>query len=231
MSSLAAVLKGLVPRSLKSAIKERLRRSRFRQAFAAYRALPPDREPPHDVVAELVAAWGNESFSSLGEYIFAIVRHARLGGGSILECGSGLSTLLLGLEAGRKGRRVWTLEHHPEWAGRMERELRDETIDAVTLCRAPLRTFGAYAWYDAPNDRMPRDFSLVICDGPPGDTPGGRYGMLPQVRDLLAPGCVILLDDYERPDEQTAAAKWVAETGATLERFGAEKPYALLRLP
>jgi len=223
-------IKRLVPGPLKASIREMRRRRRFRRAFDRYRNLPTTSDPAADVVAELVAAWGNEGFSSLNEYIFAFIRHARQTPGPILECGSGLSTLLLGLEAERRGIKVWTLEHHPEWAERMRQELTTCGITSVEFCQAPLRAYGEFAWYDPPLDRMPSDFSLVICDGPPGDTLGGRYGMVPIMKPRLQPGCVILLDDYERADEQTAAARWVVETGAALERYGDAKPYALLRL-
>jgi Methyltransferase domain len=223
-------IKGLVPTPIKESIKESLRRRRFRRAFERYRRQPATSDPPADVVGELVAAWGNQGFSSLNEYIFAFIRHARQTPGPILECGSGLSTLLLGLEAERRGGKVWTLEHHPQWAERMRRELRGAGGASVEFCQAPLRTYGEFAWYDPPLERMPKDFSLVICDGPPGETLGGRYGILPIMKPHLRPGCVILLDDYHRPDEQAAAARWIAESGASLEKFGDEKPYALLRL-
>jgi predicted O-methyltransferase YrrM len=224
-------IKRLVPTAIKDSIKEARRQRRFRRAFEHYRQLPVDRDPSEDVVGELVAAWGNQGFSARNEYIFAFIHHARQSPGPILECGSGLSTLLLGLEAMRRGLKVWTLEHHPAWAERMRGELQTWGITAVEYCQAPLRTYGEFAWYDPPLERMPADFSLVVCDGPPGDTLGGRYGMMPVMRQRLRPGCVILLDDYERADEQAAAARWVQETGASLEQHQGEKPYALLRLP
>lgn len=229
--SFAGWMKRLVPTRIKESIKEMRRRRRFGRAFERYRQLPAAADPSSDAVAELVAAWGNEGFSALNDYIFAFIRHARQTPGSILECGSGLSTLLLGLEAERRGAKIWTLEHHPAWAERMRDEMRLWGIGAVEFCQAPLRPYGEFAWYDPPLDRMPSNFSLVICDGPPGDTLGGRYGLLPIMRARMQPGCVILLDDFERAEEQAAAARWVAETGASLEQLGGQKPYALLRLP
>lgn len=229
--SILTLVKRMIPSPIKESIKESRRRKRFKRAFDAYRSMEIGQAPSAEIVGELVAAWGNEGYSAVGEYIFAFIHHARITPGPIVECGSGLSTLMLGFEAQRRGIKVWTLEHHPEWAERMRSELRTWGINAVELCQAPLKKFGEFAWYDPPLERMPSNFSLAICDGPPGDTPGGRYGMLPTLSRKFRTGCVILLDDYERADEQAAAGRWVAETGATLEKHGDQKPYALLRLP
>ena len=78
---------------------------------------------------------------------------------------------------------------------------------------------------------MPKDFSLVICDGPPARTPGGRYGLLPVMKSHLRPGCVILLDDVSRLEEREIIARWAEESGAKYSFEGAEKPFGILTLP
>ena len=57
----------------------------------------------------------------------------------------------------------------------------------------------------------------TIADGPPGNTKGGRYGLLPIMRSRLAPDVVILLDDAERPGEQRVLQQWKAEYQAAYE--------------
>ena len=47
---------------------------------------------------------------------------------------------------------------------------------------------GSFVWYDVPKDVWPAEFRLVVCDGPPGDMKGGRYGLLPLVGARLPPG-------------------------------------------
>jgi hypothetical protein len=69
---------------------------------------------------------------------------------------------------------------------------------------------------------------MVICDGPPGGTKGGRYGLIPIMSERLATGCTILLDDVVRESERAIANRWQAETGATSETLGAKKPYIKL---
>ena len=48
------------------------------------------------------------------------------------------------------------------------------------------------------------------------------------MKERLKPGCVILLDDAAREQEQTIAGKWEAELGASSEILGSKKPYIRL---
>ena len=83
----------------------------------------------------------------------------------------------------------------------------------------------------APLESMSCDFGMVICDGPPGDTKGGRYGMLPIMSDRLRSGCVILLDDADRADEIAITKRWKKELNAKAEFIGATKSFAKLIVP
>ena len=179
----------------------------------------------------LIYGWGNEGWSAWDEYLKGCLDAARSAPGPILECGSGLSTLLVGVIAQRMGNTVWSLEHNAEWARRLERELARYGITSVRVFVSPLHDYGAFHWYRPPLSALPADFSIVICDGPPGSTPGGRTGMLPVMRSRLAPGCVILLDDAERGQEQAIAAKWAEELGTEIRIHGTRKPYIEIRAP
>jgi len=165
--------------------------------------------------------WGNEGFTADIDFLEELVRRAQLTPGPVLECGSGLTTILLGLLVGRRGIEVWTLEHDREWHARVARVLKQRRIAGINLCIAPLRDYGGFSWYDPPLKRMPKQFCLVVCDGPPGATPGGRYGLLPIMGEYLGSGCVILLDD---------AGPWATET---LHRWTTEAPMIvdLLHMP
>ena len=57
---------------------------------------------------------------------------------------------------------------------------------------------------------MPDAFETIICDGPPGKTRGGRYGLaaIMKAKPHLKPGCIILLDDAERQQDHAAAERW-----------------------
>jgi hypothetical protein len=99
---------------------------------------------------------------------------------------------------------------------------------AVVLGANPLRDYGEFAWYDPRLASMPRAFGLVVCDGPPASTRGGRYGLVPIMKERLQPGCVILLDDAGREQELAIAERWKNELGATLRVGGSVKPYVEL---
>jgi hypothetical protein len=126
---------------------------------------------------------------------------------------------------------VWSLEHEPGWVDRVRATLARFKIGAVTICSAPLASYGAFSWYTLPAADLPAGFALVSCDGPPGETPGGRYGLVPIAGARLRPGCVILLDDAQRPAEQEAIARWASELGTTFEILGGERAYGRLVVP
>src|SRR5262249_48331314 len=88
-----------------------------------------------------------------------------------------------------------------------------------------LRDYGEFSWYDPSFENMPDRFSLVICDGPPGTTKGGRYGLGAVMKHTFSPGCVILLDDTGRQQEFETARRWEVELNAPIEEIGTEKPY------
>ena len=172
--------------------------------------------------------WGNEEWSGLHEYLAACIARTLASHGPVLECGSGLSTILIGAIAKSRGYRHWALEDNPEWAAKVQRYLDRYRLDGTVLSLAPLKDYGDYGWYDPPLASMPDQFSLVVCDGPPGTTKGGRYGLVPIMRERFGQGCVLLLDDVAREDEAAIAKRWQIELDSSCTVLGAHKPYAEL---
>lgn len=183
------------------------------------------------VFNDLIYGWGNEGWSGQREYLIACVDAALGTGGPILECGSGLTTVVLGIVAQQRGLSVWALEHLPLWGKRVDGCLARQRIGSVRLHVAPLRRYEGFDWYAPPLREMHEPFSLVACDGPPSATLGGRYGLLPVMKDKLADGCVILVDDAAREDEQAIVNRWAAEASCEVWLQGDEKPYFEVRLP
>jgi hypothetical protein len=231
-SPLANALHALTLPAARRMIRQAHRR---RTLGAALRRLARLAEPEfaeRTLLEDLVYGWGNESFSAGPEYLRRAMQLVAGAGGPVLECGSGLSTLLTGIVAHRTGVTVWSLEHSADWHAWVGSELERHRIGGVELLYAPLRDYGEFSWYDPPPDRLPGGIRAVLCDGPPGTTPGGRYGLLPVLRPLLAPGCVVLLDDADRDGEREALRRWTEEAGAEVTfDDGGGKPFALARLP
>src|SRR5690606_18084843 len=143
------------------------------------------------------------------EYLTACLQHVRATRGPVLQCGAGLSTLLIGAVAQRMRLTVWTLEDDVAHASRVQGFLDRYGVRNVRLWVAPLRSYGEFDWYDPPDfDSITGDFSLVICDGPAGDTYGGRYGLVPVMGEKLAEDCTILVDDGARPADRWIASRW-----------------------
>jgi len=160
------------------------------------------------------------------EYLEEICRLAAKTNGSILECGSGLTTVLLALLARKRGITVWSLEHQPEWYDCVRKTLHKYRIENVNLCLAPLRSYGDFMWYSPPMEQMPRDFRLVVCDGPPGTTRGGRYGLFPVMNERIAWECIVLLDDAERENEAKVLRRWVQEANVQFRLAGTARMFA-----
>ncbi|HKR58529.1 MAG TPA: hypothetical protein VJS64_02250, partial [Pyrinomonadaceae bacterium] len=167
--------------------------------------------PSRQLLVDLQAAWGNEGFAARTDYLQEVASRAATAKGAILECGSGLTTILLGSLAGRRGVETWSLEHMPEWHAQITETLRRHRVPKTNVCLAPLRHYGDFWWYDPPLNQMPATFNLIICDGPPGTTPGNRYGLLPVVGKRLGNDSLILLDDAQRPTEVAVLDRWAAE--------------------
>jgi len=177
---------------------------------------------------DLIDGWGH-GWSAEAEYLDALAAAASAEHGPILECGSGLTTLVLATIAQRTGSPIWTLEHDPDWLRVAERGLRRFGLDA-NVRLTPLRDYGDFDWYDVAPTDVPT-FGLVICDGPPNWTRGGRYGLLPVLGERLAPGCTILLEDAGRPGERETLRRWQSEGMIGYEIRGEERRFALARVP
>jgi hypothetical protein len=188
----------------------RRRRSELRRALQEFRARDEGAPIPEDLLRRLFHGWGNERYAARPEYLRAVIDAADRARGPILECGCGLSTLLLGIEGSRRGVAVCALEHDAYWAKRTRRELAQNEIENAVVVDAPLCDYGDFVWYEIPR-ALPASFSLVVCDGPPADR-GGRYGLVPLLADRIE-GAEILLDDATRSQEEEIISRWTREYG------------------
>jgi hypothetical protein len=223
-------LKKWVPKSIKRPVKEMLLRRQLSDAVRNISRLPAGHIPDRRQLTELVEGWSNEGYAANLEYLEAVSKHSVSTQGPVLECGSGATTVLLGILCGKRNIDVWSLEHSTEWQERVTNVLTSNDISSVHLCASPLVEYGEFAWYDPPLAQMPKQFSLVICDGPPGDTMGGRYGLLPVMGAKIPPGSTILLDDAGRPGELELIRKWESEAAFETDMIQTQdSQYAVMR--
>jgi Methyltransferase domain len=221
---LLEVFKKIVPRRIRNAAKLCAQRSAFEYAFRRVAAIAPNKIPSRELLDQLRRGWGNQGWSGRTAYLEEVVKWAAITPGPVLECGSGLTTILLGLYAGRRGVPLWTLEHDFAWHKRIANVLSDRHISSVNLSLAPLRDFGSFSWYAPPLTLMPAEFKLVVCDGPPERTTRGkRFGLLPVMGKRLASNCVILLDDLNIELEDNVIDHWAAERVAMTKILKADE--------
>lgn len=157
---------------------------------------------------------------------------------TILECSSGLTTLVLARCCQRNGRgRVVSLENGREYADETRRWIeRYGLSNHAEVVYAPLSPVVLddvrYDWYAT--EDIPDDFAdMLVIDGPPGFLQKhSRYPALPLLMNRLREGCAVFLDDAARPDEQEIVARWLdLVPGLTVEWPASERGCALLRLP
>ncbi|GAB3198653.1 hypothetical protein GCM10027062_13350 [Nocardioides hungaricus] len=143
-------------------------------------------------------------------------RFVELRPATVVEGGSGVSTVVLALAAKEHGiaTRIVALEHQPEWAEQTRRMLERHGVAEYAEVRvaplAPTSLAGHETpWYDASAIADLTDVGLVLVDGPPeGTGPRARYPMVPLLRDRLAERCTILVDDTARPGDADVVERW-----------------------
>jgi len=168
------------------------------QAFAdALDAVRAGTEGPKDYLA-LAEKWGNSPWTAGDGLLSAWIELARDTTGPILECGAGLSTLLAA--AANPEVEVWALEHDAEWAVRVKAAAEQHGLSNLTVLTTPIMD-GFYAIPPAPSSHhsaaMPRQFSLVLVDGPPrGEGQNDRGGLIRAGLDL--DDAIVVWDDLDQ---------------------------------
>lgn len=126
---------------------------------------------------------------------------------SILEFGSGLSTIIIGhfIKENRLDIRFISIDDNQEW----QDILKLQGVNAELLC-FPLVENHRYSylgkgnWFNIPEFHQinGEKFQLVIVDAPKGDaSPLSRFGFIPFIKDRLLSNPIVYLDDTNRIDE------------------------------
>ena len=88
-------------------------------------------------------------------------------GETILEVGSGLTTIMMGMAALKTSTKIHTLEHDLEWFIKTRDMVKRYALPSVNLYYAPLREQpDGSIWHEIPPE-LPDKFTAVIVDGPP----------------------------------------------------------------
>lgn len=157
---------------------------------------------------------------------------------TVVECGSGVSTLFMALAARRFGlsTRIVALEHEEEHAATTRKLLEEHGVAEFAEVRvAPLQPASTdlhdTPWYAESALEDLDDIGLLFVDGPPQTTGDqARYPAVPLLRERLGTPSVVILDDLIRPDEQEVARRWAELLpDFSFERLDLHKGAAVLR--
>jgi predicted O-methyltransferase YrrM len=151
-------------------------------------------------------------------------RKAEAGPLTIVECGSGVSTLLVAyaLQAEGEGM-IYSLEHDEDYA-----EVADQRLSLhglrkhAQVVHAPIHKQSFHGkqrrWYNTARLKLKAPIDVMIIDGPPKSTARqARYPAFPKFRDQLADDAWILLDDAARAGERAVVSRWLDEAEDELE--------------
>jgi len=136
---------------------------------------------------------------------------------TIVECGSGVSTLHLAHALRALGRgHLFSLEEDPRWADHVRGMLEVNGLaDWATVVTAPLaaQTHLGHTtrWYDLTAAALPPSpgIDLLLVDGPRGIKGQlARLGAVPALWERLSGAAIIYLDDADRPEEREIFKLW-----------------------
>ncbi len=155
--------------------------------------------------------------------LIRIIDHS--GPGSVLELGSGVSTIVCARRMQQAGRgHIVALEHDAEYAAATRAQLITHGLQVfATVVDARLVEVrlgdDTWSWYQL-GPEVPERIDALFVDGPPMTTGRlARYPALPRLRERLAPGASILVDDGDRPDEREMVRRWEAEIEGLEARY------------
>ncbi|MBN3925619.1 glycosyltransferase [Nostoc sp. NMS4] len=131
----------------------------------------------------------------------------------VVECGSGLSTILFG---SFKLEKVLSLEHNSNWYTYTRQRLQEkgllEYVD-LQLCQLQesILNGNSIKWYDI-NNVSSFAADLILVDGPPQESSlRARYPAPHLLKAFIQPGTWLLLDDYYRDQETEIVNLWLKE--------------------
>ncbi len=146
---------------------------------------------------------------------------------TVVECGAGVSTLVISRLLQKLGGKLYSLEHDAIWRERIMTRLENEGLQhTASIIHAPLEALAEHGtgWYrtSAVLDAIPHSgIDLLLIDGPPAYKPEesqSRHPVLPLLWDRLSKDATIFLDDVGREGERIVIDRWEKEFGLSFVR-------------
>lgn len=155
---------------------------------------------------------------------------AKQSNGDVLEFGSGLSTLVLGLALAGSDKMVHAFENDLSWFKTTSALLERHGVTNAVLHYVPLVPYDGFDWYGVEGMDLP-DFDMVLIDGPERAS-AARHGAFLVMPDVLAKATTWVIDDMEDPRQEAMLAKYGAGriiTRSNADSVGTEHFFAFAR--
>jgi len=141
----------------------------------------------------------------------------------ILECGSGVSTLVLAVYASLSSSQIGkdcfiiSLEQDRRFKVEVEKRLKESNLDGFAkVLHCPLDEQGFYDLHDLEPLLADKHVQWALIDGPSGP-PGCRYGTLPALLRFCSSQARWFLDDSFRDGELQILRRWRNDLGIAVE--------------
>jgi len=182
-----------------------------------------------DALDKAFIGWGNP-FAADTSLLFIAHEMAKEAAGPILETGSGLSTLIMGIAAMKSGAEVHALEHDLDYFKKTAEALKRFGIKNVHLHYAPLRPYrDGFIWYEIP-EGLPESFALVLCDGP--QQRFGRDGIFKLLGDQIRDAHFVMDDATPGSAQLKHLSAWAESTGRPVHvNTAGIRPFAISPAP
>ena len=159
----------------------------------------------------------------------------------VLECGSGISSVVIGYALQKNGSgRLVSVEHSEQYARQSRANIQRHGLeDIVEVVHAPLESYsldgGEWQWYStqALQQHITAGINVLLVDGPPGTLQReSRFPAMPLLRQHLSDDAIVIVDDYKRDEEKKVVERWNGLYGeiAVENYYHCLKGAALLRL-
>lgn len=147
----------------------------------------------------------------------------------IVECGAGVSTLLIGKVLKQMGEgHIYTIEDDKHWFNVMTTAIKQNRLNEyVTIFHAPLgpNTRANELWYDESVVQEVKDsishIDVLLVDGPKSTSAFSRFPALPMFAPHIDSTSLIILDDTKRYYEKEVIKKWKEHFNLEIEKFDA----------
>jgi hypothetical protein len=165
------------------------------------------------LLPELYALWGTPLSRSAQSFLQSCIAHAKSCSGHVLQCGSSLDTLVLGIVCARQPEtktHLWCLEHDQQRANLIRSWLTDYGISSVHVIVARPQMFADHVWYKVDTSQLPKNFSLAVCEGG-HSTPRGVVGLIAKMQDKMGDDSVILAQHVREAKDHEYLTQWATE--------------------